>query len=291
MSLHPQYARPRSAAQAVALLDGLGAGAMVIAGGQELMPHVNYGRLMPAVYVDIGGLPELRGIAEADGAVAIGALTVHRDVQSSELVRAKLPLLAWAAGQVGGGWQVHNRGTIGGNLVSMHPLYDIVPPLLALGAEVEILSTAGTRRVALSGLIAETSHGLGTTTLLTRVLVRPTSPSTGWSYQKLKITEGSYGSANAAAVVALDGNRVTAARLVMGAVAERPIDASAALKGLLGRPFDARAAAEAEAACAALVVQPMDDQQGDAGWRRAMAGVVARRALAQAVARAGGAAG
>ena len=289
MSLHPQYARPRSAAQAVELLDGLGAGAMVIAGGQELMPYVNYGKLMPAVYVDIGQLQELRGIVEVDGQVAIGALTVHRELQKSELVRAKLPLLAYAAGQVGGGWQVHNRGTIAGNLVAMHPLYDIVPPLLALGAEVEILSTTGTRRVALSNLVAETSHGLGTTTLLTRVLVRPTSAGTGWSYQKLKISEGSYGSANAAAVVALDGSRLTAARVVIGAVAERPIDAGPALKGLLGRPFDARAAAEAETACCALVAQPMDDQQGDATWRRAMAGVVARRALADAVARAGGA--
>lgn len=87
-------------------------------------------------------------------------------------------------------------------------------------------------------------------------------------------------------MVALEGGKLTAARVVIGAAAERPIDASVALKGLLGRAFDERAAAEAEAACAALVVQPMDDQQGDAAWRRAMAGVVARRALAGAAARA-----
>jgi len=112
------------------------------------------------------------------------------------------------------------------------------------------------------------------------------APGTGWAYEKLKITEGAYGSANAAAVVALDGGKLTAARLAIGAVAERPIDASAALKGLLGRPFDDRAAQDFETACAALVTQPMNDQQGDAGWRRAMAGVVARRALSAAVARA-----
>jgi CO/xanthine dehydrogenase FAD-binding subunit len=286
MSLHPQYARPRNAAQAVELLGGLGAGAIVIAGGQEIMPHVNYGKLMPAVYVDIGALPELQGVREADGWVSIGALTVHRELQKSALVQQSLPLLAYAAGVVGGGWQVHNRGTVGGNVVAMHPLYDIVPPLLALGAEVEILGPEGTRRAPLATVIAETSHGLGTTTLLVRVLVRPQSRGTGWAYEKLKITEGSYGSANAAAVAALDGGKLTAARVVIGAVAERPIDASGPLKALLGRTFDDRAAAEAEAACAALVVQPMDDQQGDAAWRRAMAGVVARRALAAAVARA-----
>jgi len=171
MSLHPQYARPRNAAQAVELLGGLGAGAVVIAGGQELMPHVNYGKLMPSVYVDIGALPELKGVSETDGVVSIGALTVHRELQKNALVQKSLPLLSYAASLVGGGLQVHNRGTVGGNIVAMHPLYDIVPPLLALGAEVEILAAGGTRRAALAAVIAETSHGLGSQALIVRVLV------------------------------------------------------------------------------------------------------------------------
>lgn len=280
MSLHPQYARPKTAAQAVQLLDGLGAGAMIIAGGQEIMPHVNYGKLMPAVYVDIGALPELRGIKqEPDGTVSIGALTVHRELQRESLVRESLPLLSYAAGLVGGGWQVHNRGTIGGNLVAMHPLYDITPPLLAMSAEVEIIGVQGLRRAPLAAVIAETSHGLGTTTVLTRVLIKPLGARVGWSYHKLKITDGSYGSANAAAVVALDGQKLTATRLVIGAVSERPIDASNALKSLLGRALDERTLAEAETICAGVVTQPLADQQGDATWRRSMAGVVARRAL------------
>jgi CO/xanthine dehydrogenase FAD-binding subunit len=250
------------------------------------MPHVNYGKLMPTVYVDIGALPELKGIREADGVVSIGSLTVHRELETDTLVQKVLPLLSYAAGLIGGGWQVRNRGTVGGNIVAMHPLYDIVPPLLALGAEVEILAASGMRRAPLAKVIEETSHGLGSRALIVRVLIRATYSSTGWAYEKLKVTEGAYGSANAAAVVALDGDKLSAARLVIGAVAERPIDASAALKGLLGRPFGPRAAQELEAACSALVTQPIDDQRGDAGWRRAMAGVVARRALTAAVARA-----
>lgn len=286
MSLHPQYARPRNAQQAVELLDGLGAGAMVIAGGQELMPHVNYGRLMPTVYVDIGQLAELQGIREVEGSIAIGALTVHRQLQRDALVKQHLPLLAYAAAQVGGGWQVHNRGTVGGNLVAMHPLYDIAPVLLALGAEVEIHAVAGLRRIPLATAITETSHGLGTQSLLTRVLVRPMTPRTGWAYEKVKVTAGSYGSANAAAVATLDGDKLTTLRVVIGAASERPIDATAALSGLVGKPFDAAAAAVVETTCAGLVTQPIDDQQGDATWRRAMAGVAARRALTAAIARA-----
>lgn len=286
MSLHPQYARPRNAEQAVELLSCLGAGAVVIAGGHELMPHVNYGKLTPTVYVDIGALPELKGIREAGGVVSIGALTVHRELQKDALVQKELPLLSYAAGRIGGGWQVHNRGTVGGNIVAMHPLYDIIPPLLALDAEVEILATGGARRTPLATVIAETSHGLGSRALIVRVLLRAISQGAGWAYEKLKVTEGAYGSANAAAVATMDGGKLSAARLVIGAVSERPIDANAALKGLLGRPFDDRAAQDLETACAALVAQPMNDQQGHARWRQAMAGVVARRALSAAVARA-----
>jgi CO/xanthine dehydrogenase FAD-binding subunit len=283
MSLHPQYARPRSVPEAVTLLDGLGAGAMVIAGGQELMPHFNHGRLMPSVFVDIGALTELRGVRLDGDVLSIGALTVHRELQRHPLVQRQAPLLAFAASQVGGGWQVHNRGTIGGNLVSMHPLYDLSSPLLALDTEAETITASGTRRLSLAALMQETKHGLGTSALLTRVLVKAIGPSTGWSYQKIKITEGAYGSANAAAVVAVDGTRVTALRLVIGAVQERPIDASSALRALVGRPWDEKAVEETEKVCCALVAQPLDDQQGNATWRRAMAGVVARRAIAAAV--------
>jgi carbon-monoxide dehydrogenase medium subunit len=284
MSLRPQYARPTSVPQAVQLLDGLGTGAIVIAGGQDVMPHVNYGRLMPSVFVDIGALRELQGVAKADGAITIGALTVHRELQVNEIIRRHVPLLAQAAGQVGGGWQIHNRGTIGGNLVAMHPLYDLAPPLLALGAEVEIASASGTRRLALSSLLVETSHGLGTRSLLVRIIIRPLPPTAGWAYEKIKITEGSYGSANAAVVVGLEGEHLSSAQLVIGAVAERPIDASGVVMRLADRVFGSSGARDLAHEVAQLCAQPLSDQQGDGSWRRAMAGVAARRALARAVA-------
>jgi carbon-monoxide dehydrogenase medium subunit len=289
MSLHPLYARPRNVPQAIDLLGSLGAGAVVIAGGQELMPHVNYGKLMPAVYVDIAALPELQGIALAEGVISIGALTAPRTLTRDPLVTRHLPLLAHAAGKVGGGWQVQSRGTVGGNIVSMHPLYDIVPALLALDAEVEVAGSHGARRTSLAALISETSHGLGSAALLVRVLVRVPPPTTGSAYEKLKNTEGSYGSANAAAVVTLDGPAVASGRLMIGAVSERAIDASSALAAVIGRPFDAAAADRLAAACSELVAQPLSDQQGDAAWRRAMAGVMAARAVASAVHRASGA--
>lgn len=289
MSLYPSLARPRTLADAAALLASLSSGGVVIAGGQELMPSINAGVLAPEVYVDIGGLAELRGIAETpEGLLAIGALTVHRELQTHPLVTAKLPLLGHAATRAGGGRQVHNRGTIGGNLVAQHPLYDLAPSLLALEAEVEWVKGSETVRQPLAAMLADSRHGLGSEAILARVLVVPMAEGLGFAYEKLKASGGAYGSANAAALVKLTNGRVAAVRLVIGAVAERLLDASAAAAALLvGRPFDAAAGAALADAVSALVTAPLSDAQGPGPWRQAMAGVVARRAVAAAVQRAG----
>ncbi|MFQ3595576.1 MAG: FAD binding domain-containing protein [Sphingomonadaceae bacterium] len=291
MSLYPSLARPNSLRDAAELLASLASGGVVIAGGQELMPSVNHGVLAPDVYVDIGGLQELRGISEmADGRIAIGALTVHRELQTDPLVRAKLPLLAHAATRAGGGRQVHNRGTIGGNLVAQHPLYDLAPSLLALEAEVEWVKGAETVRQPLAAMLKESSHGLGREAILTRVLVAPMEPlpdGPGWAYEKLKASGGAYGSANAAACVRVTDAGVTWVRLVVGAVADRLLDASEqAASVLVGRTFDPEIGNLLAERVSGLVEEPLSDAQGDGQWRRAMAGVVARRAVSSAVARA-----
>ena len=283
MSLRVQYTRPRKLDQACELLGGLGAGAMIIAGGQELMPYMNYGKLDPSVLVDIGGLTELQGIEQVNGSISIGALTVHRDIQTDESINEAAPLLAYSAGEVGGGWQVHNRGTVGGNIVSMHPLYDIVPSLLALEAEVEMQNAEGPRTTSLAALIGETSHKLGTAAVLTRVLLPRNTAGSGWAYEKLKLTDGSYGSANAAALVKLDASgNIANIRLVIGAVTELPLDVSASLEKLTGRAPDASLEAAVEDVCVAAVKQPLSDQQGGGEYRRAMAGVIGRRAVVAA---------
>jgi CO/xanthine dehydrogenase FAD-binding subunit len=286
MSLRSQYARPRNLAEAVAALDALGTGAVVIAGGQELMPVMNHGRLMPTVLVDINGLPELTGIRVEGRELSIGALTVHRQLQTDPLVAEHAALLAESSRQAGGGWQVHNRGTLGGNIVAFHPLYDILPPLLALQAVVEIAGPDGLRRVSIAALLKETSHGLGTSTLLTRVFV-PLAEGNGrraHNYQKLKATSGSYGSANAAALLSLrtDG-RVGLLRVAIGAAGPQPADLSAEFVGFAGRPVNDALLTDVERIGAAAIREPLDDQQGEAGWRRAMAGLMARRAVAGAM--------
>ena len=285
MSLYPSFARPRSLEQAAELLASLSTGTVIIAGGQEIMPSVNSGVLRPDVYVDIGGLQELRGIsldADADR-LAIGALTVHRELQHDPLVREHAPLLALSAAQAGGGRQVHNRGTIGGNIVAMHPLYDIAPALLSLGAEVEMLRGDRLERSPLASVMRDTGHGLGSDAILVRVLLPPVAHGAGCGYEKLKLAGGAYGSANAAALLTLDGDTVTSLALTVGAVAERLIDAGPAASFVVGRSWTDDAALRVREAVSALVTQPLSDQQGSGEWRTAMAGVVAARACAAAV--------
>jgi CO/xanthine dehydrogenase FAD-binding subunit len=290
MSLYPSFARPRSLQQAADLLASLSTGKVIIAGGQEIMPSVNSGTLRPEVYVDVGGLEELRGIAvdEASGKLAIGALTVHRELQSDVLVQTHAPLLAQAARKAGGGRQVHNRGTLGGNLVAMHPLYDIAPSLLVLGAEIEMIRGGDLVRQPLAEVMNDSRHGLGSDAILVRVLIAPMTPGAGSSYQKLKLSGGAYGSANAAAIVTLDGESIETLRLAVGAVSERLLDATEAASFLCGARWSEESADRLEREVSALVRQPLSDQQGSGEWRTAIAGIIAARACAAAVKAAGG---
>ncbi len=286
MSLYPQFARPRSLAQATSLLSSLANGGTIIAGGQELMPHMNYGRLEPEVLIDIGALAELKAIKLDDGVLALGALTSHREIQRNEQIVTALPILAHAATHIGGGWQVHNRGTIGGNIVAAHPLYDIVPPLLVADANITLCDSDGTRSMRLDELLRNPHHGLGSTAILVRIEVPITSETTGWGYEKLKLTQGSYASANAAALVELDTNKhTTKIRLALGAVTEIPILLTDELASCVGQPVDESALEFIADQCVAAVANPLDDQRGDGEYRRAMAGVVGRRAAMAAVSR------
>ncbi len=288
MSARPLYAKPRDLRQAVELLAELGTGTVVVCGGQDLLPYINRGHLQPAVLVDISGLKELEGIEEDGDHIAIGARTVHRALQTHPLVQTRLPLLACAAAQVGGGWQVHNRGTIGGNIAAMHPLYDITPSLLVLDAEIEIETAAGQRRAALRDLLGETDHDLGATALIKRVLLRAQDGNTGWDYQKLKLSAGSYGSANCAALVSLDkAGRIQQLALAVGAAEDRPrLLGEEALAPLQGSQCNRQAGEQLMQLVSAAISRPLSDQRGHGEYRRAMAGVMAQRALAAAAQRA-----
>lgn len=283
-----QFSAPKNLDDAFTVISALGAGAALIAGGQELMPSLNLGEFEPSVLIDISGLEELRGIDVTEEQVlSIGALTVHRDVERSALVAQKAPLLAHAAAQIGGGLQVRNRGTIGGNIVSMHPLYDVLPPLLALQAQLEIRCVEKTYISPLEEVIVDTRHGLGSSALLMRVLIDTRRAWHAWGYCKLKATTGDYATATAAALVSNGpSGRPEVVRLVVGSVEALPKDLSEISEKIVTSCEGEEMHDRIRKAVEAEITMPLDDQKGGAEYRRAMAGVVATRALSQALRRA-----
>jgi CO/xanthine dehydrogenase FAD-binding subunit len=138
---------PRDADEALALLAEEPGAWRPFAGGTDLMVLFEAGRLAQRKFFSIRHLKELRGIEEAEGALTLGALTTYADVRRSEVLRREFPMLCQAAAETGG-LAIQNRGTLGGNIANASPAADSPPALLAYDAEVELVSRAGSRRVA-----------------------------------------------------------------------------------------------------------------------------------------------
>ena len=137
---------PRTLADALALLQGEPGVWRPLAGGTDLMVLLEAGRLDHKKFFSVARLKELRGIEESDGHVTLGALTTYSDVRRSDVLSREFPMLARAASETGG-LAIQNRGTLGGNIANASPAADSPPALLAYGAEVELVSAAGARRV------------------------------------------------------------------------------------------------------------------------------------------------
>lgn len=273
--------------ESLEVLDTIGANATVLAGGQDVMPLMNQGRLIPHHIVDISHLPGLDSIDNTDP-VTIGALVTHTRLAHHPIIREHLPLLAEAAWQIGGGPQVRNRGTIGGALCAANPVYDLPPCLAALDARVILRTVTEERRVATSAFVRRA----GETTLAPGELVIaieiPTPPlHSGWAYEKLKFTEGGYTIVGAACLVVLtqDGTCLQA-RIVLGGVCEFPFRLLGVEEFVLGHRFTDKVLGEVSLLTASQIAEPRSDVMADGDYRKAVAGVVVARGLQRAVGRA-----
>ena len=255
-----------SAEHALSLLAEHGEDAKLLAGGHSLLPMMKVRLAQPAVLVDIARVGELSGIRSDGDELVIGATTRHADVAGSDLVRAEVPLLAYAAAQVGDP-QIRHRGTIGGSLAHADPSADLPMALLALGGSVDVLGAGGTRNVAADDFFAgffETSLEPGELIAAARVPRRPGQP---WGYQKFVRRANDWAIVGAAAV---DG------RIALANMGPVPLRARAAEQALAG------GASPAEAAdLAAEGTEPGEDVHADREYRQHLARVLTRRALEQ----------
>jgi CO/xanthine dehydrogenase FAD-binding subunit len=276
----------RSVQEAV---DAMGGGARPVAGGTDLVVGARQGKApLPESMVAIHRIEELRGIAGSGGGIRLGALATHADIVDHPVIQERFTALADSAAIVGS-HATRAQGTIGGNLMNASPAMETGGPLVCFDATATLQSASGSRQVAVADLFA----GPGQTTaeageLLTAVDVPALPAGAGSCYVRLEYRrQMEIAVVGATAVVVLDGDTVTDARIAITALAptiHRVAEAEAALTGTDG----GRAAAEAAAEAAAAGSAPISDVRASADYRRAMAAVIARRAIEAAVARAKG---
>jgi len=285
-----EYHRPGSLQDALALL-GAHPDAKPLAGGQSLIPAMNFRLASPARLIDLNALDELAGIAEtADGGLRIGAMTRHSTVELSPMVAERAPLLAATMPFVAHR-QIRNRGTIGGSLAHADPAAELPAVMVALGARLALASTRGTRIVPaeefFTGLFAT---ALEEGELVTAIEIPALPPRTGTAFLELARRHGDYALVGVTAVVTQDsGNLVAGARLVLFSVGEGPVRATHAEQALRGTAGDA-AALDAAASAVQQDIDPSSDIHASSDYRRQLASVLTRRALAAAILRAADAA-
>lgn len=267
----------------------LGAGARPVAGGTDLVVGARQGKApLPEAIVAIDRIEALRDLTETDGGLHLGALTTHEAIVASAVVRARYTALADASALVGSR-ATRANGTIGGNVMNASPAMDTGGPLLCFGATVTLRSAQGERTVPIGDLWT----GPGATVvapgeLLVAVDLPEPAPDTGSAYVRLEYRrQMEIAVVGATAVVTVDGRSVADARIAITALAptiRRVVEAERALVGTDGGDDAVGAAARAAAAGSA----PISDVRASADYRLAMAEVVARRAIAGALARARG---
>ncbi|MEV4538080.1 xanthine dehydrogenase family protein subunit M [Asanoa sp. NPDC049518] len=271
------YAAPTTVDEAVSTLGAAGEDAKVIAGGQSLIPLLRMRFAAPSTLVDLGGIAELRQIRDDGDALVIGAMVTHATVLRDPLVNEHLPLLAQATGTVADR-QVRQRGTFAGSLAHADPAGDLPAVALVLGASMEIAGPVGRRVVPASEFFVDY---LTSAVAPDEVLVSVRVPKQGaWvgSYQKFNRVAQGWALVGVAAMVRRDNGSIAEARVGLTNMASTPLRATATEEALAGA--DSREAIGAAAARVADGTNPSDDLLGSADYRRHLAGVLTRRALA-----------
>lgn len=280
------YQRAGSVEEAIALLEEHGENAKLIAGGHSLLPIMKLRLAEPETLVDIGHIPELRGVRQADGEIAIGALTTHHQIASATEVRSAVPLLADTAARVGDR-QVRNRGTIGGAVAHADAAADYPAAILALDASIVARGPQGERRIPAREFFLDfLTTALQPDEILTEIVISRPAEGHGWSYQKLANQASGYAIVGVGVVVALDGQSAVAdVRVGVTGAAAVAWRAEATETALRGQRLDGGVVT----AAADLVdggIDFLDDLHGSAEYRRRVTRGLTRRAIVEAAGRA-----
>lgn len=281
-----EYIRASTIDEAVAALAASDGEAKVLAGGQSLVPMLNFRVVDAPLFVDINGIQGLDRIEEiSDGGLRIGALTRHFALETSELVKDRFPVLHEAMKHVAH-LAIRNRGTIGGSLSHADPAAELPAMAVLLNAKIVTAGAAGGREIAAADFfIAPLTTALKPDEIVVAVELPGLPPGAGWGFEEFAQRRGDFAVAGVAAIVSIDGGSidgqsVTEARIALMGLHDTPVRAHAAEAALLDDGIDAAAAA------ARLDAEPMNDLHGSADYRRHLAEVLTRRVLTVAIERA-----
>jgi carbon-monoxide dehydrogenase medium subunit len=282
------YFAARSVEEALELLTKHGEDAKLLAGGHSLIPAMKLRLASPRYLIDLGQVPGLSGIRVDGATLAIGALTLHADIASSDLVHKRLPGLAEAASVIGD-VQVRNRGTIGGSVAHADPAADFPVILTALNASFVLQSPSGKRTVPADDFFVDFfTTALAPTEVLTEIRV-PLPPSgAGTAYAKLGHPASGYVIVSAGVLLIRESSgRCPSARVAIGGLGSGPHRAAATEAALQGQPLTPEVIAAA-AAKAVEGASPDGDLYASVDYKRHMATIYARRAIEAAVQRSAG---
>ena len=274
------YHDPRTTADVIALLGRL-ENAKLLAGGQSLMPMLNMRYVLPDHLIDLNRVDGLRYIRETDDGIEIGAMTLQRDIEFSDVVRKRCPLMHEAITQVGHR-QTRNRGTLGGSLCHLDPAAELVAVAAALDAEISIAGTNGARNIDFAAFpVAYMTPALEPEELLTGVRFPCWRRGHGFAFVEFSRRHGDFAIVSAAALIEEDKDaKLTRVSLTLGGMGPAPVRAYEVERALMGeKPGEERL----REICESLrSLEAVDDIHAPASYRQQLATVLSRRALLKA---------
>jgi carbon-monoxide dehydrogenase medium subunit len=277
-----EYHVPSTLQEAIALLTQYNGEAKILAGGHSLLPIMNLRLAQPKALIDISKIPGLSGIREDNGSIVIGAMTTHYLVESSSLLKQKVPILPETAAVIGD-VQVRNRGTIGGSIAHADPAGDLPGTAVALDLQLKAVGPRGERSLRAREFFVDIlTTALQPDEILTEIRVPAMAPRTGSAYEKFPNPASRYAIVGAAAVVTLDGDGVCQkASVGLNGVTGTPVAAVGVEQALVGQRVNAQSIQEASAK-AADGLEPLGDIFASAMYRAHLARVFTKRALTRA---------
>ena len=277
-----EYFTPLTLPEAVELLQRHGDEAKILAGGQSLVPMMNFRVARPKVLIDINKTQELEYLREEKDELAIGGLTRERTLEVSPLVKKKCPILAEAISCIGH-LPVRTRGTIGGSLVHADPSAEIPVVICGLGGRMKVVGPSGERTLAPDEFfLTYLTSALEPGEILAEVRIPTLPDNTGWSFMELSRRHGDFGIVVVASILFMENKELCRkASISLGGVAPTPIRAAAAEKILAGRKLTEELIREAGVK-AAGTTEPESDYHASAEYRKDMARVFTQRSLQEA---------